>query len=342
MQGRTGPGTSGTGARSEPDPFRHEALLYSGESEFLRGTVPFIRDALEREEPILVVVGSAKIRALRDELGDDGDGAYFADMEEVGRNPARIIPAWRDFVTDHRADGRIRGIGEPIVADRSPEEVVECQRHEELLNVAFAGGDCWWLVCPYDTATLDPSVIEEARRSHPFVWHRGEQGASTMVRDLNEMASPCSLALAEPEAIDREFAFASAQSLPAIRRAVREYASAAGLDESQLAGMVLAVDEVAANSVRHGGGAGVLRLWCRNGRVVCEIRDRGRMDDPLAGRERPAFDRVDGRGLWLANQVCDLVQLRTFPTGNVVRLHVRRHADRVELTTRIDKDFMGA
>jgi hypothetical protein len=30
------------------------------------------------------------------------------------------------------------------------------------------------------------------------------------------------------------------------------------------------------------------------------------------------------RGLWIANQVCELVQIRTFPTGSVVRLHIRR------------------
>ena len=56
--------------------------------------------------------------------------------------------------------------------------------------------------------------------------------------------------------------------------------------------------------------------------MLCEISDRGRFDEPLAGRVRPAPDQPDGRGLWLVNQLCDLVQIRSSPAGNVVRLHM--------------------
>jgi hypothetical protein len=56
--------------------------------------------------------------------------------------------------------------------------------------------------------------------------------------------------------------------------------------------------------------------------MVCEVRDSGRFDSPLAGRERPRGDQVGGWGLWLANQLCELVQVRSFPDGTVVRLHV--------------------
>jgi hypothetical protein len=57
--------------------------------------------------------------------------------------------------------------------------------------------------------------------------------------------------------------------------------------------------------------------------VICDVRDRGRLGQPLAGRQRPPPDRIDGRGLWLANHLCDLVQLRSLPSGTAVRLHVR-------------------
>src|SRR5438132_6772395 len=131
-----------------PPAFRHEALLYAGQAEFVDGTTAFIRDALASEEPVLVVVDAAKIDLLREELGRDADDdtVCFADMAEVGRNPARIIPAWREFVA-HRAGegGAVRGIGEPIWAGRTPAELVECQRHEALLNLAFAGTPAWWL-----------------------------------------------------------------------------------------------------------------------------------------------------------------------------------------------------
>ena len=103
-------------------------------------------------------------------------------------------------------------------------------------------------------------------------------------------------------------------------------AAAAGLDAARTADLVLAVDEVATNSLRHGGGRGTLRIWQDADALVCEVRDAGRIEDPLAGRVRPPLDRDGGRGLWLVNQLCDLVQLRTLPTGAVVRLHVCRAA----------------
>jgi MEDS: MEthanogen/methylotroph, DcmR Sensory domain len=66
--------------------------------------------------------------------------------EGVAANPARIIPAWRDFVASVDGRGHARGIGEPIWAERTPAELVECQRHETLLNLAFAGVPAWWLL----------------------------------------------------------------------------------------------------------------------------------------------------------------------------------------------------
>ena len=33
---------------------------------------------------------------------------------------------------------------------------------------------------------------------------------------------------------------------------------------------------------------------------------------------------MGGRGVWLANQLCDLVQIRSGAAGTVVRLHARR------------------
>jgi hypothetical protein len=152
------------------DGFRHEALLYAGEDGFIEATLPWIRDAVAAGEPILVVVSAARIARLREELGSEAERVTFADMADVGTNPARIIPAWRAFVDTHAGQGRrLRGIGEPIWAQRSPDELVECQRHEALLNLAFAGAEAFWLLCPYDVDALDSDVIEKAHRSHPTV-----------------------------------------------------------------------------------------------------------------------------------------------------------------------------
>jgi anti-sigma regulatory factor (Ser/Thr protein kinase) len=86
--------------------------------------------------------------------------------------------------------------------------------------------------------------------------------------------------------------------------------------------LLIGVSELASNSIRHGGGQGAAKLWRDDQVIVCEVRDHGRMNLPLAGRIHPPADDIAGRGLWLANQVCDLIQIRSLPDGTVVRAQV--------------------
>jgi anti-sigma regulatory factor (Ser/Thr protein kinase) len=307
--------------------FRHEAFLYAGDAEFLRGASSFVHDANEAGEPVLVAVSAAKIDALRDVLGADADNVLFADMREVGANPAWILPAWRAFLDTHSAGGTsVRGIGEPIWDGRTRDELVECQRHEELLNVAFAGGRPWWLLCPYDTTTLDDDVVAEARRSHPYIWCGGTHGRSADARDLAAMRAPFAAPLPEPPDGADQLAFTGAESLARVRAFVEAHAASADLEVERTEALVLAVHEVGSNSVRHGGGSGTLTIWASDRAVVCEVRDHGQLDDPLVGRELPPRDRAEGRGVWIANRLCDLVQVRVTPEGTVVRLHAYRDA----------------
>ena len=304
--------------------FRHEALLYVGWEEFIAGTVPFIRDGLSAGEPVLVVESAEKIEMLRLALGGDVGEVLFADMAQVGANPDCIIPAWHEFVTLNAAPGRrMRGIGEPIWRERSSDELVECQRHESLLNVAFGRGEPWWLLCPYDVEKLDPAVIEEARRSHEFVAERGARQRSDSFRGFDASGAPFDVPLPEPESVASRLAF-GATDLESLREVVSRQARAARLKASRAAELVIAVNEIATNSIRHGGGRGTLRIWHEPTALVCEIRDRGRFDKPLAGRQRPSNDPAAPRGLWLANHLCDLVQIRTLADGTVVRLHMNR------------------
>ena len=94
----------------------------------------------------------------------------------------------------------------------------------------------------------------------------------------------------------------------------------AGFDGDRLEELVLAANELATNSMRHAGGSGILRTWHDDDTFCCEVRDRGRIDDPLAGRESPTGLRGGGRGLWIVNHLCDLVQMRSSASGSVVRL----------------------
>jgi anti-sigma regulatory factor (Ser/Thr protein kinase) len=312
------------GPGASRDAFRHEALLYAGSDGFLAGTLPFIRDAVGAREPTLVMVSAPKIRLLRDALGPQAEAVQFADMEVVGANPARIIPAWRDFVDRNAASEQpLRGIGEPIWAERSPAELVECHRHEALLNLAFAEGCAMRLLCPYDTERLDDAVVAAAHHSHPTIVEDGVERESDDYQGMDVASAPFDHPLSDSPPGAGRMAF-DGHTLDALRQFVAVEARRSGLPETACSDLVLAVNEVATNCVLHGGGDGTLLVWAEGDAVLCELRDRGHFDYPLAGRERPAPDRVGGHGLWLANQLCDLVQLRSFPSGTVVRLHVRR------------------
>lgn len=308
-----------TVAPSRHGDFRHEALLYRGEREFLTAAGAFIRDGIAAGEPMLVAVGARKIARLRSTLGDH-ELVRFADMAQVGTNPARIIPAWHDFAAEHQGRA-IRGIGEPIWAGRGDDEIVESQRHESLLNLAFADAPAFWLLCPYDTGQLSPDVIDEAHRSHPHVLTTGGHADSDAYRGLDHVRAPFDARLPEPVEVPTELPLRPGM-LAELRGFVHRHATAAGLDAERAADLVLAANEVASNSLMYGGSHGSVRMW-RDAAVVCEITDGGHIADPLIGRRQPGDDEHDSRGVWIANQLCDLVQMRSSPAGTVTRLHVR-------------------
>jgi anti-sigma regulatory factor (Ser/Thr protein kinase) len=301
--------------------FRHLAFFYRSESEFVDGAAAFLAAAVAAGQPALVVVSRQKIDLLR-KHGGAGATVTFADMDEVGTNPARIIPAWTDFVADHGGQP-VHGIGEPIWAERSPAEVVECQRHESLLNVAFDHEVDFRLLCPYDSARLGPDVVAEARRSHPLLQRRGTEERSDDYLGREACARVFSAPLSEPPSSAAAFVFQTG-SLGRLRSLVLREAMREGLGEARAGDAVTAVNEVASNSLRHGGGSGVLRIWSSEGSLVFEVSDEGVIDAPLVGRVRPGYEAPGGRGLWMVNQLCELVQVRSSATGSTVRMHLRR------------------
>jgi anti-sigma regulatory factor (Ser/Thr protein kinase) len=302
----------------------HCALLYRDEDEFLAGTVPFVHEGFGRDDEILIALPSHNLELLRGALGPDADRVAFVAMEQFGRNPARLIPAWRDFLDGRPPDaGGVRGIGEPIWAGRSAAEIDEGTRHEALLNIAFEEAGALELMCPYDAVALDDRVLAGAEHNHPVLGYGVDAVASGRYLDPLTRNGPFAGTLDPPTGPVTELAFAIAQ-LADLRRLVAREARAAGLPSERIDELVIAATEIATNGVRHGGGSGIARLWCDARILACEISSGGRLSDPLAGRVRPSQTAVDGRGLWIANQLCDLVQIRSGDAGTVVRLLMDR------------------
>jgi anti-sigma regulatory factor (Ser/Thr protein kinase) len=308
-----------TSRRETVGGYRHEAFLYSGADEFLSGTMSFIRRAVGAGDPVLVVVSGEKIDQLRRGLGAEAEQVSFADMAGVGDNPARIIAVWQEFVAAHAGSEQLWGVGEPVHAGRSPTELTECQLHEALLNVAFDVATPFWLLCPYDLEALTVEVIDEARRTHPFVAQGDERRACDAFRPI-DTADPFDRPVPARPADAAAMSF-EAGTLREVRVFVTEQAGRAGLGQESTATMVLAVGEIAANSLRHGGGHGEVRAWVQDRSLVCEVSDRGHITSPLVGRVRPVLDGQGGAGLWVVNQLCDLVQIFSSPRGTTVRVY---------------------
>jgi anti-sigma regulatory factor (Ser/Thr protein kinase) len=299
-------------------------MLYSTDREFVARTTQFIAEGLGRDEAVLTVVAAPKIAEIRRALRADADRVFFADMAQVGRNPALIIQAWRDFVAAHSNDGRaVRGIGEPITPARDDAALVECHIHESLLNLAFADTSDFWLLCPYDTSALSPEVLHHAVDNHPFVCdHTGHVCTSQHVHAGAVFAWP----LPEPRAAideDVDVIEFDLSALSTLRAYVSARAVALGVATERVGELATAVSEIATNAILHGRADGTARIWVEDRRLVCEVRGSGRIRDPLIGRLRPAPGQPHGYGVWLANQFCDLVQIRSVDAVTTVRLHIR-------------------
>jgi anti-sigma regulatory factor (Ser/Thr protein kinase) len=116
----------------------------------------------------------------------------------------------------------------------------------------------------------------------------------------------------------------TAASLRDVRRVVAREAARAQLSDVRREDLVLAVDELASNSVMHAGGQGTLRVWQSDSAIVCEVRDQGHISDPLVGLRPPTPEQIAGRGLWVVSHLCDRVHICSAPGCTTVRVQMRQ------------------
>jgi anti-sigma regulatory factor (Ser/Thr protein kinase) len=299
--------------------FEHEALFYRGDDDFLAGVVPFVRDGLARGETVVVAEPTARLNLLRGALGADAEAVRFLDMAEIGVNPARIIGVWAAALEEQQKIGRrLRGVGEPAFHGRRPLEFVECQLHELLLNHAFEDGPAWRLLCPYDQQVLPRSVCHGALAAHPIrSTAAGREPSEAFVDGGYQDVFAAQLPPPKDAVLRGVY---GPGDVPATRHTVAQYARRCGLAPEQVEALELAASELATNSIRYGGGTGMLSMWVEPGAVVVEFSDAGQVADPLTGRLVPPLEPDGGRGLYLVNQLCDLVQLRSSRQGTTVRV----------------------
>lgn len=319
--------------RTLVDGAAHSALLYRDAAELLAGVVPFLLDGLAEGAAVGAALPGPHLELVRSGLGRSAEHVRLFDMSEVGRNPGRILAEVIQTVVDSRPDAPARIVDEPMWPGRSDREYPECVLHEALVNLAVAERSVS-VLCPYD-AHLPSAVLADVAATHPCLVQDG-------VARLSDTYSPATVVsratgpLPEPP-MAAVFAFDTAR-LAAARRFVRAKGAAAGLDEDRLFDLVLAAGELAANSIRHGGGRGTVRVWTEadadagadpttggrpGGRelLVVEVADAGQLDDPLAGRRPAAPHQLSGRGLLMVHHLADLVRTTTGPDGTTTRTY---------------------
>jgi anti-sigma regulatory factor (Ser/Thr protein kinase) len=304
----------------------HQALVYSGEGEFLAAVVPFLRAGLTAQDVVLVAASPPLLDGVRRALGPAAEPVLFIDASEWYRHPVRTIAAYEDFLRAQEPR-RVSALAEMGWTRWAALEAREWMRYEAVVNTAFDMSGARAL-CAYDRDTASPGLIAEVRRTHQELVEGGrprpnagytEPGRLFTEFDREPLPLPPVFETIPIESADLHDvrAFVAARAARAARY---------GLSDDALNALLVAVTELATNAVRHGTPPMAVRLWAEGGDLICEVADCGLWrprPEAMLGFVPPASAASGGFGLWGVRMLADSVQIRAGWDGTVVRLHMR-------------------
>jgi MEDS: MEthanogen/methylotroph, DcmR Sensory domain len=324
--------------------FEHGACIYENDEQYLETVVPFLAEGLAFGEPVLAVTTPANLELIGAALGKGAGEVDYAESAFFGRRPPQRVAAfyryWRthaaardranpDSGEDREIPGaapRVRILAEPVWAGRSAREIAAWTRMESALNVALAATSIS-MICPYDARTLGSDIVADALCTHPVLItgersDRSAQYVDPAVFARSHDAGP----LADPPADAAAFAFNG--DLRALRRFIADRAAEYEVEGDRAEMLVLAVSEVGAYLKRQPPGGAVVRTWEQPGAAVCDFRQPGgSIDDPFLGLRPAELEPGAGDGLWLTNQICDWMEIRSGADGCAIQLQVPSRHD---------------
>jgi anti-sigma regulatory factor (Ser/Thr protein kinase) len=303
--------------------YRHAALLFRSDEEFLARALPFLEEGLSAGEAGLVVCAEEHNAQLARALPDDAH-VLVLPRDAVYTRAARVGVTYERLVHRLLAEGArgTRLVSEPAYGS-DPHAWEAWAAFESVSNVTLAALRLS-SVCGYDVRELSASMVRDVRRAHPHLLTEdgpAVSGAYVPPADLLGTAPPPPDPLeATPPSLDLE-SITDRAAVVRARGLVRAVVGAACPDTRVGGEFVGAVAEVVTNAFRYGGPPVHVRVWTTPFRLLCTVTDCGAGADLLfAGYSRGDVDEQTGAGLWLARQTCDRLDAYPTPGGFTVRL----------------------
>jgi anti-sigma regulatory factor (Ser/Thr protein kinase) len=165
-------------------------------------------------------------------------------------------------------------------------------------------------------SALRSDLLEACRRTHAELLDDLGVRPSPLFVDPHRFI-PHSTAVPQPPASAPAITCLTGADVPAARHFTRAEVRRAGLPDDVVDDVVLAVSELVSNALTHGRPPARLSVYTEreSGQapvLVCHVRDDGGVAvDALAGYAPPTDLGTSGRGLWMARQLCDSVEVST-------------------------------
>lgn len=313
--------TVGAGHRTSCS-FQHDAFIYDSDERYLASLVPLMEQAHAAGDTVLAVVPRPNAARLRSALGAGSATTEFVDAETWYQHPIATIAAYDAILRGLPAGTRAFVVGE-VQFGTDEADWTSWTRYESALNTALGGHEAR-VVCPYDARVLPARVVEDARRTHPYLLAATDTTRSDDYLDARALFSRLPSTVAIPAA-PPDVELRVDGDLGAARRAFAAVAASAGFDAESGHDLTLGVNELLTNAVTHGGGAARLRVWSSGTDLTCAVDDAGSgVDDPLIGYAGPPSGSSRGYGTWLARRLFDRSEFLSSPTGGLTVLLASR------------------
>jgi hypothetical protein len=222
--------TTSDTAQSRDDTFEHAVLIVDSDDGLRTRLTPALRRCLDRDLPVMMVVGAHTERVVRAELGEHGDrvrwgqpGAFYQRLGFAFEEFRRLLAA------QHASGKRIHLITEPDVAtgtDRAwPVDRADAYlSYEAVRNEVYAPYGCP-VTCVWDGRRHPAPIIENVRSVHNHeITEAGSVANARYVAPGDHFAARNHLPLpSSPPATDLDLRLAGLDDLPLLRTAVESW-----------------------------------------------------------------------------------------------------------------------